>query len=588
MSARLLLAFVLAGSMLRAETRWTRIASPNFEMYSTAGEKTARETLQYFEEVRSFFVQATQHAIRKPLPVRIVAFNSPKEFDPYRINAAATAYYHGTDECDYIVMSHAGWDTFPLATHEYVHLVIRHANLNFPPWLNEGLAEVYSTLKPFGNKIIVGSLIPGRRQGLFIEKWIPLAVILSVDHDSPYYNEKNQAGGFYNEAWALTHMLMLDAEYRPKFAQAMAIISGGKGSQETLETIYGKPLAAIEGDLLRYMRGDRFQGVVFPAKLENASELRIEPAPPFDLKLTLIDLRNRPAREDETRHALEELAAEDPHRPEPHAMLGYLAWRTNSRDEAVKQMAQAFDLGSRSAKMLWDYGRLAEQNSDGADSTRAFTELLKLEPDRTDVRIELAALQLRLNQPKAVLETLKPVKRITDEVAARFFTIKAWAQLQTGDLEAARANAEQLAKYVKTPEERDRSEALKRYLADPKPVQTAVMLAEENSETRPHLEYRPNPGSTPQRAEKPSFAGKLVGLECSGVKAKLALETADGKKVLRIDDPDKVIINENGAEKLDLVCGPQTPARQVRIEYDAPGAADAGIDGVVRVIHLEH
>ncbi len=33
------------------------------------------------------------------------------------------------------------------AAHEYVHLVLRASNLQVPPWLKEGLAELYSTLR---------------------------------------------------------------------------------------------------------------------------------------------------------------------------------------------------------------------------------------------------------------------------------------------------------------------------------------------------------------------------------------------------------------------------------------------------------
>src|SRR5437868_834764 len=91
-----------------ADSRWMRMESSHFEMYTTAGDRAARETLRYFEQVHSFFEQAMPAANEKPLPIRIVAFNSAKEYEPYRLNEFATAYYHGTPDCDYIVMSHTG------------------------------------------------------------------------------------------------------------------------------------------------------------------------------------------------------------------------------------------------------------------------------------------------------------------------------------------------------------------------------------------------------------------------------------------------------------------------------------------------
>src|SRR5579871_6053191 len=89
-----------------ADSHWTRMESANFEMYTTAGERSARDTLKYFEQVHDFFAQTMPGTVTKALPVRIIAFNSAKEYEPYRLNEFATAYYHGTADCDYIVMSH--------------------------------------------------------------------------------------------------------------------------------------------------------------------------------------------------------------------------------------------------------------------------------------------------------------------------------------------------------------------------------------------------------------------------------------------------------------------------------------------------
>src|SRR3954467_12093963 len=90
-----------------AEPHWIRLNSANFEMYSSAGVRGARDTLKEFEQVRGFFMQALGGTPAKPVPVRLVAFGSAKEYEPYRLNEFAIAYYHQTADRDYIVMSHA-------------------------------------------------------------------------------------------------------------------------------------------------------------------------------------------------------------------------------------------------------------------------------------------------------------------------------------------------------------------------------------------------------------------------------------------------------------------------------------------------
>ncbi len=101
-------------------------------MYSTGSETSARDTLQQFEQVprrSSAGTLPTRDAEIAARKVRIVALNSLKEYEPYRLNEFATAYYYPGVERDMIVMSHSGIENFPVAIHEYVHLVMQHAGV---------------------------------------------------------------------------------------------------------------------------------------------------------------------------------------------------------------------------------------------------------------------------------------------------------------------------------------------------------------------------------------------------------------------------------------------------------------------------
>ena len=156
--------------------------------------------------------------------MRIIAFRNEKEYQPYRPNEFATAFFQPGAIHDFIVMSSASSEHYPVAVHEYTHLMIHQSGMELPPWLNEGLAELYSSLEPRGEKILVGQVIPARLQVLRSEPWIPLAALLAVDHSSPYYNEKSHAGMFYAESWALVHMLNLDPAYRPQLKSLVAAL----------------------------------------------------------------------------------------------------------------------------------------------------------------------------------------------------------------------------------------------------------------------------------------------------------------------------------------------------------------------------
>jgi tetratricopeptide (TPR) repeat protein len=571
-----------------SQSKWIRMQSPNFDAYSSAGEQDTRDALRYFERVRDFFLQANRRELPKPVPVYVVVFGSEKEYAPYRFNEAATAYYFGGTDRDYIVLGRMGDEAARIAVHEYVHLVVRHAGLRFPTWLNEGIAELYSTLRMQGDKVLVGDLIPGRMQALFTEKWIPLSVLLSADQRSPLYNEKNRAGGFYAESTALVHMLSLSPDYSPKYAEFLNTVHGGMDSETALAKVYGKTVPAVEKDLNAYFRGNQFYARLYPVKLASSGEKFLAtPAPSFDVKLALADLTNRPGKEADTRKMLEDLTREDPKRPEPWAGLGYLAWRGNQIDEAVEAFGKAYGLGDRSHKLLWDFGRLAERGRP-EDATKALTDLYQLEPQRVDVRMELAYLYQNARQPGAELSVLADVTSVTPEDAPRFFTLLANAQIQLGDRAGARVTVAKLAANAKTPAEQSRVEQMQRYLDQPdaRPSAAARNAPESTvSENAPRLVRPAPPAQTAALPPPPEIEGSFIEFVCLEKSFKVVVDSAQGKKGFLIPDPKQVVIVGRAGGKVDLNCGPQTPVH-VKVEY-APSTAGTDADGIVKVLYFE-
>jgi len=570
--------------------------SPNFEAYSSAGERETRDALRYFERVRDFFLQVNQREPAKPVPVYVVVFGSEKEYAPYRFNEFATAYYFGGADRDYIVLGRTGEQAAQIAVHEYVHLVARHAGLKFPPWLNEGIAELYSNLRTLGDKVLVGDLIPGRLQALFAEKWVPLSVILSAGPDSPYYNEKNKAGSLYNEGWALVHMLQLSPEYVAKFTEFLGAVQNGVDSAAALEKVYGKSVAVVDKELQSYIRGNQFYVRPFLVKLANAKDnFRAQPAQQFDVKLALADLTNRPGKEAEARRTFEDLAREDPQRPEPWANLGYLAWRRGDIPQSVESFAKAYELGDRRAGLLWDFGRLAERDRPEA-ALQALMDLFRQEPQRVDVRMEIAVLHMNARRPGSAYSILSDVSRLTPDQAPRFFTLLATAQIQLNDRTGARATVAKLAANTKTPEDRARVEQMQRYLdqadATPPAGIAAAALAPAGAgpgnggDHAPRLLRAAPTGERPQPAPSPEIDGSFVEFVCLEKSFKVVLDTTQGKKSFLIPDPRQVVVVGRAGGKVDLNCGPQDRPEHVKLEY-GPSAAGTDADGILKILYFE-
>src|ERR1700722_14467649 len=134
---------------------WTRVSSPTIEIFTDGGEKTARDVLHRFETLQRVFDQSPIGIA--PTPLRVFVFSSADEYRKFRVDPAATAFYLTGDDRDLIVL-HTGVALERSASHEYLHMVMRHASPALPRWMDEGVAEFYSTISISKTKIYIGDI----------------------------------------------------------------------------------------------------------------------------------------------------------------------------------------------------------------------------------------------------------------------------------------------------------------------------------------------------------------------------------------------------------------------------------------------
>lgn len=445
--ASLFMALLLSTAANAREPIWITMQNENFRVYSTASERATRDVLNQFERVRGFFTQFIQVVPDKSVPISVVIFGSEKEYQPYRLNAYAIAYYSRESDRDFIVVGQLGEQSSQIATHEYAHLVFEHAGFSLPPWLNEGLADLYSTLRPAGADTEFGDVLLGRLQELNRVPWVPMETILAADQKSPYYNEAKQAGSLYDQSWAFVHMLATTEKYRFKFWEMVKLVNDGAPSVHALETAYGMPFAKLESALRSYVHGNNFNKLKVKIKLDATEKLTARSADLFDVREVQAELlMGLGDRQAEARTRFEELTREDAARPGPWASLGYLAWRDGNMSEAAQYFGKAIELGNRSPRLLLNFAQLAGPGK-RESATAALLALLELEPKSVDARLLLATFQMTKNQFSDALETARPIKAVrTAEQRDELIYLRAFASMAVGDMEKARDLAEQLKK----------------------------------------------------------------------------------------------------------------------------------------------
>ncbi len=222
-------------------------------MSTTNTAADAEATLLILEQARSFFQQTTDLISASSRPLRIVAFRSKEEYEPFRLQSTSFAHYLHSQRGDFIVLQDIQPQHRQAAIHEYTHFVFRSAGLKLPIWLCEGTADFYSSLLMDGTTATVGGMLSARMRSLSEGELLPLQTLMAVDGKSPFYNERNKVGLFYAQSWALVHMLAFHESYRARFPQFIGAVNGGSGSEGAMQLVYGKTAGQVMADLRSYL-----------------------------------------------------------------------------------------------------------------------------------------------------------------------------------------------------------------------------------------------------------------------------------------------------------------------------------------------
>ncbi len=598
-----------------AAEKWIRVTTPNFELYTPVSVKAAKEKILYFEQVREFLNKSTGGNVQDSrIPVRIILFKTEAQYSPYRFNEFASAYYSSGLDRDYIAIGGEVKESERTAIHEYVHLVARHARLNFPPWLNEGMADLYSNLEPRKDKVLIGAPIPER---LYVarEKLFPLSQLLEVNVKSPEYNRKSHAGTFYAQSWALTHMLQLDKDYHANFNEFLKLIADGLPSEAALEKAYNKPLKSIEQDLVQYIRHkNSYNAAVLPIKFEKA-----EVVPDVTLvndvtaKAILASLHVSTNRMEHSQVILKELESHASQNATAAETVAYAYWRKGEPAQALPYFTQALAQTSNPhPKLLMDAARICQTQGKSDEGIHLLQQVLLKDPDWQEARIQLVEQLLSSRNPQKALEEIRHIKKVNPDIAARFFIAAAYTEAANHLIPQAKASASTAQKYAKDMWAKESISRLLEYLNRAElAIQTAASqpvpelqqaLTQEIQERddleieRPRLVRRSVTGDervieVSREDEVQEAVGILTRIDCIDGKARLHISRSDrdageevSKLVLAIYKPETVIVRGESGEngQFSLECGDQN--RKIRVDYTLKTDAAFRTDGELKIL----
>jgi Flp pilus assembly protein TadD len=528
---------------------WVRVSSPHFELFTDAGERVGRDVVRHFEQVHSFFEQRFQHGIDLRRKAQVLLFRGEKEYEPYRPNASAAAFFHPGEYHDFIVMHTALNDWRPMAVHELTHLMVHQLTQELPLWLSEGLAELYSNMEPRGSQVLVGRDIPARMRVLAEGGWVDLRTLMAVDHESAIYNEKPGSAVFYAESWKLVHMLHLHPAYQAHFADLVRALGEMEGAA-AFQRVYGKDLAAVEKDLRSYLTGDTINALLFNIQLPKSVDApELTTGASLSARLVIGEmLSNARGRSAQAMALYAALAKEYPARWEVAESQGRFAWHERRLEDASRHFARAEELGCKDGGMFLLWGRVLGYANHPTEAVAALAKANELLPD-TEVQLEYGNALVRNGNWGAAAGVLRGVKAVPPANAWRYGYNLAYSLYKLGDAAGSRRALETARQYAANDRERQPLEQLETALGRMAPKREAVLASVE---------------------------GTLEQIECGQV-ARLHVRTGSGMKVFV--SPDLRAISG------ELECGAQRKPLTVRVQYQALPSASGEV-GLLRSLEF--
>ncbi len=559
---------------------WYRFQSGAWELSTDAGERRGEELLVKlagsYPLLRGAAAELSSAPATPRRRVRVVLFRSARDFQPFRRGEANRGLHLSGAECDWILLPDSGGETLRAARHELVHLMLRHARRTPPPrWVEEGLADYYSTLEHAGGRLRLGKAPGAHARLLKDEAWLDAPRLMTLRPGEDGEADARTAALFYAESWAVVRWMMLEGGGSAKAAAFLALLASGRDQGAAFQETYGVAFqAGIERArlLLERLPADAAADVrPVTAGVAPAAVSREELPPPLPEAMKVEAMLDA-GLEREAERLARETARRHPASAAAETMLGALALRRADYETARGHLERAIALGGAEARTQFEYAMLVGDTK-GPDALveQSLRQAVASEPGFAEAWLVLGNWLLNKGRAAEAAPCLEKSAALDPGRSAAW---EAWgrALLEAGERQRAREAARGALEAASTPEQREMALALMRDIevrpAQPPKPPPAVQTP---------AGWQPREGDA--RAE-----GRLVFISCEDTRLLFRIEvkrrTAKTRAVtvlLETSKPNLVMLRGKAEGRREFVCGQQKPAPLVAAGYilAPPPAAEA-------------
>ena len=270
---------------------WKRISAAGIEAVGNAREGDIQRALREIAAFKSTLdVLMPGLTLTAPEPTSLIVFRDHPSFTEFaprdgrgRRQMNVGGYFLSAPDRHYLVLPvyTDRQATFQTVFHEFMHFVISRNFRDVPRWLNEGLAEFYSTFEiDRDGNAIVGKAPVWRLRTLRSERMPRLRELLTGETDPRQFQSPDTAM-FYAQSWLFVHFMTLSngGKRQGQILKYLELLPQTKSAEAAAREAFGTTLEGLDSEIIRYAEGFtmpavRITGVRADALSSASSRLR--------------------------------------------------------------------------------------------------------------------------------------------------------------------------------------------------------------------------------------------------------------------------------------------------------------------------
>jgi len=438
------------------EHDWILVQTPNFEIRSRLSKKKTLELAHELETFRAAaFLLTSSRAPARDAPTHVWLMKS-SDFRRLDLDRNLAGLFAPGLRYRRILVRDRGLDGDAIVRHEFSHALVDRSGHGHPRWLNEGFAELMSSVELDGNELTagkppdhVGYRLFSSHAGLSIED-------LLTTEGYPTWSQ-NKIQRFYGFAWALVHYLQVERArerpFEPDLRRYLELLAGGVRDPAAFEQAFGITREELDSTLKKYVRG-RFQYVrLTVSDLVPSYTPAVREIPRAEIACDLGALFLKFGKRERAAAFFQASLELDPDHAAAHAGLADVRSFGGERGSEVEALyARAIELAPGDPLRELDFAehwqRLAERAEDldaraaaVAKANRHFVRAWKLDDGRAEVYAMYGAtllLEQRTDKARELLEAAEYLNPSSVEIQV----LLARAYLAGGRPEDARPRAQ--------------------------------------------------------------------------------------------------------------------------------------------------